>query len=55
MCIKPEQSQEDDSKIDFLANVIENEDWSRHELAKEQEKDQYIKIIKSKVTKLLRI
>ena len=55
MCIEPEQSQEDDSIINFLVNIIENDEWSRHELAKERGKDQHIKIIKSKATKLLRI
>ena len=37
------------SNIDFLANIIENDEWSRHELAKEQRKDQHVKIIKSKI------
>ena len=45
MCMQPDQSQEDDSKIDFLVDIIKNNVWSRHELAKEQEKDQYIKMI----------
>ena len=47
MCLEPEQSEQDDSKIDFLANVIENDDWSRHELTIEQDKDQHLYLIKS--------
>ena len=49
MCIQPEQRQKDDSKIDFLANIIENDDWSRYELTEEQVKDEHIKLTKSKI------
>ena len=38
-----------DSKIDFLVNIIENDELSRHNFAKEQGKDQHIQIVKSKI------
>ena len=56
MCIQSNHAEQDESKIDYLANVIENDcqvnviendDWSRHELSVEQDKDQHLYLIKS--------
>ena len=47
MCIQPESAEQDESKIDYLANVTDTNDWTRYELTVEQDKDQHLNLIKA--------